>query len=261
MDVFKQVSRTHFDISPWTTAFPSLLAGVTNRAQQYGFHVGDDPVHVKQHRTRLAQELDVPLSHWVSTEQTHETNVREVTRREAGCGSDSLHSALTATDGLITNKSGVLLTLLFADCVPLYFFDPKTKWIGVSHAGWRGTVGNIAGNSVRKLTNQGASLSSLEVVIGPSICGECYIVDDKVISRVDEVMEHGGQTFYNEVTSGQYALDLRKVNKQLLIQADVAPERIRVTDYCTSCHNDQFFSHRKEQGQAGRILAYIGWKV
>ena len=90
---------------------------------------------------QVAELLEFPAKHWVGAEQTHDIVIKKITKADRGKGSDSYEHSFKGTDGFYTNEEGILLTLCFADCVPLFFIAPETKMIGVAHAGWKGTVG------------------------------------------------------------------------------------------------------------------------
>ncbi len=184
-----------------------------------------------------------------------------MTTDHGGKGTTDYQSAIAGTDGLYTEEARLLLALCFADCVPLYFMAPKHGMIGLAHAGWKGTVKNIAGEMVRLWHEcEQIPLEDIYVVIGPSIGACCYIVDDRVITRVDRVLEGEEKLPYKQVSIGQYALDLKELNKVLLIKAGIHEEHIDVSGYCTSCADHLFFSHRRDQGKTGRMMAFIGRK-
>jgi hypothetical protein len=132
--------------------------------------------------------------------------------------------------------------------------------IGAAHAGWKGTVGQIAREMIKKWEEEGIKAEKVFVAIGPSICEKCYIVDERVVNLVENILEDVDRKPYNLISEGQYSLNLRELNKQILVKAGVPKENIIVTDYCSSCNNHLFFSHRKSHGKAGRMLSFIGWK-
>lgn len=250
--------------------FPGLVAGITTKnggnSRGYfenlnlGFHVGDDPRDVYLNRAMVAELLDFSLNKWVGAEQIHDTIIKRVTKEDIGKGADNYDSSFKGTDGFYTKEDGVLLTLCFADCVPLFFISPKKQMIGVAHAGWKGTVKQIARHMVEAWGKEGIDPEQIFVTIGPSICEECYIVSDKVINFVENILEDIDKKPYNLINDDQYSLDLREVNKLVLKKAGVPDENITVTGICSSCAGAEFFSHRRDQGQSGRMLSFIGWK-
>lgn len=257
-------------LDTWMNQHPGLVAGFTTKhdgvssfpseALNLAFHVGDLEENVQKNRERLAEQLNFPVQHWVSSEQVHGTDISLITSNERGKGAYSLETCISKTDGLITRESDVLLTLCYADCVPLFFIDPETKWIGVAHAGWKGTTGNMASKMVKALCEQGAKASQIQVAVGPSICRECYKVDQRVISAVDAVLTEQDPKPYQELEVGQFSLDLKELNVQLLKNAGIPETNILSTGYCSSCDQELFFSHRRDRGKTGRMLSFIGWR-
>ncbi|WP_251549077.1 peptidoglycan editing factor PgeF [Neobacillus muris] len=269
MEPFALHHPSYLTIENWTKLFPELLAGMTTKhggtskgffqTLNMGFHVGDRIDDVVENRQKLSVLLDFPLNGWVGAEQTHDIVLKKVSRIDRGTGAESYQNAFKGTDGFYTDEPGILLTLCFADCVPLYFAAPKFKMIGLAHAGWKGTVREIARQMVQAWRNEGIPPEEIYIAIGPSICEECYIVDNHVVNLVENILEDVDEKPYNLISDGQYSLNLRQLNRQILLKAGIPVRNILMTGYCTSCH-DLFFSHRKDQGKTGRMLSFIGWK-
>jgi copper oxidase (laccase) domain-containing protein len=106
---------------------------------------------------------------------------------------------------------------------------------------------------------EGIKPEQISVVIGPSICEKCYIVDKRVIKLVENTLVGVEKLPYNLISDGQYSLDLREVNRQILLKSGVPDTNILMTGFCSSC-DGEFFSHRRDQGKTGRMLTFIGWK-
>jgi YfiH family protein len=254
-------------IKKWEKIDPCLIAGFTTRqggvsaspfaSFNFGFHVGDDKTDVLQNRGGLAGKLEMPLENWISGEQTHETNIHIIDHDDKGKGAMTNETAIGRTDGLITNQRGMLCTAFFADCVPLFFFDPVTGYIGIAHAGWKGTVGRIAGKMVKQLETIGVNPHNLCVVIGPCISQEKYEVDQQVISHI--AAEERKHTVVSK-GDNRYLLDLKQLNTEILLQSGVLRNNIDITEYCTFRDEALFYSHRRDKGRTGRMLGYIGYK-
>ena len=124
----------------------------------------------------------------MTSDQTHTANVRIVTDEDRGNGITKPRP-YTDVDGMITNVPGLVLATFYADCVPLYFVDPVHHAIGLSHSGWRGTVGKIGAVTVRKNAEKHMAQIRLMCIaaIGPSICQECYEVSEDVILEFQEI--------------------------------------------------------------------------
>lgn len=251
-------------IDEWMEQSNDLVVGFTTRnngvskqpfdSLNLGFHVPDDYEDVLQNRKLLSNKLNLPLENWVMGEQVHGANVVIVDQADSGKGSKTQLDAIKDIDGMLTKQKGILCAALFADCVPIYFFAPATGWIGIAHAGWRGTVNRIAEQMIYTLTENGVDIHDIRVAIGPSISKEAYEVDAHVIEHIPEqyrekVCERKG--------NGRFQLDLRQLNKEIILNVGVLVENVIVTDYCT--YNDHLlFSHRRDDGKTGRMLGFIG---
>ena len=150
---------------------------------------GDDPAHVDENYRRMAAAIGVKPEHMVCTHQTHTTNVRIVTREDAGKGV-TREKDYTDVDGLITNVPGICLVTFYADCVPLLFLDPVKKVVASSHSGWRGTVNRMGQVTVEKMQKEfNCDPKNILACVGPSICQECYEVSEDVIDQFREAFE------------------------------------------------------------------------
>ncbi|MEH7011938.1 peptidoglycan editing factor PgeF [Neobacillus niacini] len=270
MEPFAHHNQSYFSIRNWMEMNPGLVAGLTTKKGgssigvfenlNMGFHVGDQVEAVCSNRNKLANLIQFPLNHWVGAEQTHDTVIRKITKADRGIGADTYDNAFKGTDGFYTNEEGILLTLCYADCVPLFFISPDHRMIGAAHAGWKGTVNEIARKMVEKWREEGIAPNQIFVAIGPSICEKCYIVNDYVINFVENTLEDVEKKPYNTIKEGQYTLDLRELNKMILLKTGVPEKNIQISNLCSSCDKSEFFSHRRDQGKTGRMLSYIGWK-
>lgn len=244
----------------------NIIAGMTTRQggtsqQPYhslnvGFHVGDRSDDVLNNRHIVAEKLSIPLQRWVVGNQPHGKNIYKVQSDDASKGAKTDENAIDGVDGLYTDERGILLVSLYADCVPLYFFEKQHQMVGIAHAGWKGTVADIAGNMVETWRKEGIDPSTIEVVIGPSIGPCCYEVNDVVMNEVNKL--HLDENVSQKNTAGNDMLNLKLLNKFLLMRAGVTEDAISLSSLCTSCLQSTFFSHRKEKGQTGRMMAYIG---
>ncbi len=258
-------------LKPWETQFPWLIAGFSKRtggssAEPYaslntGLHVGDDPRKVIDNRQIISQQIGRPFNTWVSANQVHEAVVQYVDQASAGRGRQSMTDALPDVDGLYTNNPRLTLTMMYADCVPLFFVAPEKKLIGLAHAGWRGTVKNIAKEMVtRWVSEYGCPPQNIYAAIGPSISGCCYEIDNGVAQYFNPHQGFSKNVLLSSKADERWMLDLKKANVELLVQAGIMPEHIEVSQWCTSCRTDLFFSHRREYGKTGRMVAFIALK-
>ncbi|WP_053219743.1 peptidoglycan editing factor PgeF [Virgibacillus senegalensis] len=263
---FQRTDDSAIFIDGWNDLAPGLMAGFTTRRGgvsvppfdtfNLGLHVTDDQDAVIANRERLAGLTGFPLANWVSAQQVHGTEIAVVTEADKGRGAKSTSDAIQGADGLITNETGIFCTAFFADCVPLYFLDPETRWIGIAHAGWRGTVNGMAEEMIAKLEKNGVKAENVLAAIGPSIGPSSYQVDDKVISQIPDGLKGAVVT---RKETGAF-LDLQLLNERILQQAGVPTENISRTTLCTFQENHLFFSHRRDHGKTGRMLGFIGWQ-
>ena len=186
---------------------------------------------------------------FVFSQQTHTTNVRKVTLDDKGKGL-TRQLDYQDVDGLITNVPGLCLSTFYADCVPLYFVDPVQKAIGLSHSGWRGTVGKIGAVTVQKMREEyGSKPEDIIAAIGPSICQDCYEVsEDVIVEFQNNFDEKYWKALYYKKENGKYQLNLWKANEIVLAEAGVLKKHIAVTNLCTCCNDEMLFSHRASQG-------------
>ena len=166
---------------------------------------------------------------------------------------------LGACDGLITSESGVLLTALVADCVPVFLIDQVVGVIGLLHAGWRGTAGEILRIAIRRLVDEhGTDIRDLWIYLGPSIEGSCYPVGKEVLERFTPWISPGTQA------DSERRLDLRQVLGRQAEEAGIPADQIVSSGYCTRCSIDLFYSVRRSKGnnpigeEHGRMAAFIG---
>ena len=225
------------------------------------FTRGDDRDCVLQNYDRVAEVLGITRDRIVCSDQTHTTNIRIVTKEDAGKGIDRQRD-YADIDGLVTNEKGLALATFYADCVPLYFVDPVREVIGLAHSGWRGTVAGMGKKMVERMHAAfGCDPADIHAAIGPSICQECY----EVSSDVAEAFEaEFGAVAQNRIAykkeNGKYQLDLWEANRVILEEAGVPSCNIEVTDICTCCNPEYLFSHRATGGRRGNLAAFLELK-
>lgn len=243
--------------------FSSRIGGVSEgefSQMNFSFSRGDDPVHVKENYQRIANAIGFDVHKLVCSHQTHTTHVRQVTAADCGKGYEKERD-YSDVDGLITNVPGVVLATFYADCVPLYFVDPVHRAIGLSHSGWRGTVCDIAGETVRCMQEAyGTKPEDIQAVIGPSICQDCYEVGEDVIGQFRDAydMSVWPSLFQAGKEEGKYQLNLWEACRWNMRKAGILQEHIEVTDLCTCCNPQVLFSHRASKGKRGNLAAFLG---
>lgn len=239
---------------------------------------GDEPEAVLENYRRVGEVLGAQTSDIVTTDQTHTTNIRIVTKEDAGKGV-TCNRDYTDIDGLITAEKGLVLSCFTADCVPLYFVDPVKQVIGVAHSGWRGTVAGMGARMVERMVQEfGCEPANIITAIGPSICQDCYEIseevavqfmqgfwaEDNISSYCQEAYEAGlhptGKLLVPGKEAGKYQLDLWLANVVVLRSAGIPLEQIDVTDICTNCNQEYLFSHRASGGKRGNLGAFLVMK-
>ena len=238
--------------------FSTRIGGVSEgifSSMNLSYSRGDEECAVRENYKRMANALQVSEDSFIMSAQTHTTRVHKVT-------AENSYDKLEDIDGLITDVSGLCLVTSYADCVPLYFIDPVQKAIGLSHSGWRGTVGKI-GKETLKAMNMAYGTKAEDVIaaIGPSICQDCYEVSEDVIEEFQNAFDerHWDSLFYQKENK-KYQLNLWKANEIILLEEGVRRENLAVTNVCTCCNSELLFSHRASKGQRGGLAAFLSLK-
>ncbi|MCL1851464.1 MAG: peptidoglycan editing factor PgeF [Peptococcaceae bacterium] len=240
-----------------TAAFSSRLGGCSTgpySGLNLGLHVGDSAADVLENRSRFLAALSCTPRQCVAGEQVHGVKIATVEENQGGAGMLDLASVLPGYDALAT-QSRVGLMAFFADCVPLFFFDPKTRWAALAHAGWRGSAAGMARAMVAFLWARGCHASDLLAAIGPCVGSCCYEIDEATAAAFKKQIPGFGQYAFRR-DNGKYALDLSEVNRLELLRAGLPDSRIFCASLCTCCHSDWFFSYRR-QNQTGRMAAFM----
>jgi len=227
-------------------------------ALNLSFNVGDAPKKVLKNRELLADTLGISLSSLTTAKQVHDAHVEIVTKGSRGKGATDYKGAINAADAMVTDAADTCLMALLADCVPILFYDPSRKVIGVAHAGWKGTLRSVARDTVSVFRKDfGCSPKDIVVGIGPSIGPCCYEVGKEVVGQVENLFGAKQGYIGKESTSGKGCFDLWQANLRQLVEAGIPEENIETAKVCTCHHPDLFFSYRHENGRAGRFGAGI----
>lgn len=258
--------------SPYLTlnslsALPNIIHGFSTRwggvsegiyaTMNLGFKTADEPENIHKNYDIICQSIGLNSKNLTLTDQTHTANIKIITKKDIGKGF-SQPQDYHDIDGIITNLPGVPLSVVHADCVPLLFTDPVKKIVGAAHAGWRGTVGNIAANMVQAFTEHFYSdPKDIWMGIGPSIGPCCYEVDQPVadIFLAHPLLVNGNAI--KPTAPGKYHINLQQVNRLVAEAVGLQPEHITDIGLCTNCHKDIFFSHRGHQGKRGLLASLI----
>lgn len=244
--------------------FSTRLGGVSTgewSSMNLSFVRGDKDESVQENFRRIAEAIGREKGDIVCAKQTHTANVKVVDSSYRGNGVEK-ENLLEDIDGLVTNDPSVCLFTSYADCVPLYFLDPVKKVIGLSHSGWKGTVGKIGSETINVMAEVfGSNKEDILVSIGPSICKDCYEVSQDVIDEFKEVFDsHQWDDIFSENIHGKYQLDLWAVNELIMLESGIKKENISTTNICTACNSELLFSHRVSKGKRGNLGALLALK-
>ncbi len=240
-------------------AFTTRLGGVSEgvfASLNIAMHRGDYAENVEKNFEILANALGFDPKNLVLTRQTHSDIVRVVTKNDA-VGID--HRNYPECDALITNDAGCALVVFTADCTPILLWDGVTGAVGAVHAGWRGTATDIAGKTVRKMVSEfGCRPENIRASIGPNIGACCFETDRDVPDTIIETFGQEAELFIRK-TGAKYHVDLKAVNAYALRRAGV--ENIEISEDCTMCAPDRFWSHRitgAARGSQGAVILCKG---
>jgi len=215
-----------------------------------GNTVGDNPDNVKQNLTNILAVLGYRTEQLAQVRQIHSSTIIRV--NDPNQPGDPFFPA----DGMVSNRPGVLLLMRYADCVPIFLFDPVLCVVGIAHAGWKGTVNEIGLEIVNVMQNEyGADPNNIIAGIGPSIGPDHYQVGKEVIQEIRRIFPDKLDEVLFESSDG-VKLDLWKANQISLRKSGV--KKIEVAEICTACNLKDWFSHRGDKGKTGRFAAVIG---
>jgi len=214
-----------------------------------GHTVGDDNAVVDANQEAVFRALGVTAGQVITAHQVHGCRAAIVGRREGG-------QVIPETDALLTDDPETVLMLRFADCLPILFYDPRHGAVALAHAGWRGTMQNVAGATVRAMqTAYHTDPAELRVGFGPCIRVCCYGVGEEVRAAAQRAFPASVALFARQ-PDGSHHFDLLLANTWQLQQTGVGC--FESAPFCTSCRVDEFYSHRRERGHTGRFAVLLG---
>ncbi len=252
-------SFPHMDAYPFIrNGFSTRLGGVSEgiyASMNLSYTRGDEKAAVDENFVRICAAMGVSAADAVLSAQEHHTTLKNVTAADRGIGLS--RPPLVDVDGLLTDEPQVVLCTQYADCVPLLFADPVRHVVATSHAGWRGTVAEIGRLTVERMqSDYGCDPRDILAGIAPSIGPCCFEVDAPVAEAFEALSVTDGDCC-REVGDGKFFVDLWETNRRILLSAGVKAENITVTDLCTRCHPQLFWSHRFSGAARGSLAAFI----
>ena len=244
--------------------FSTRIGGVSElehtKSLNLAFGMGDDERIVRKNVEIFARALGIDEKSIISVPQVHSNEVRTVSASDAGEGVDK--KSAFSCDGYATVESGLPIGIKTADCVPILLEarndDGEVIAVSAVHAGWRGTAERIAEVAVEKLCSFGTEPKNIYVAIGPCIDECCYEVGndftDKIVEKLGQNYEN---KFINKMENGSLFANLKGMNFEILLACGVPMENIDISDMCTCCNPEFFYSHRRQKGIRGAHLNVI----
>ena len=232
-----------------THAFTTKNGGVSKKpytSLNLAFHVGDNSQDVQTNHVYLASELNYDKRTLVHMKQIHSDIVHIVDEN------DNFDNP-PECDALITDKKNIPLMIMAADCSPILFYNDKQKVIAVAHAGRQGAFKNIVKNVIDVFVNDfNSDVGDIHVSVGASIGVCCYEVGSEIYEEAKVL----GLEYAFEIKDKSYFLDVSKIIKTQLLASGIKKENIEISNECSCCKNDKYFSYRAE-GTTGRFCGII----
>ena len=239
--------------------FSTRLGGVSEgmwESLNLGVGRGDDPDRVRENYRRFFAAAGVEPGKLAVTNQVHGAAVRTVTT--ADVKADPCGKPPYEADGLMTDLPGVALVVYSADCIPILFYDPVRRVVAAVHAGWRGTAAGIATAAVERMKDvYGCRPKDILAAVGPGIGPDCFETHEDVPNAMTAALSTAVLQHIRIKENGKFAVDLKRINAMRLEQAGLDPAHIAVSDICTACHPDKFWSHRSLGTSRGSMAAVI----
>ncbi len=221
-----------------------------------GLHVQDDLQPVILNREKYLANFQLQLGQAVTCQQIHGDRIVRVDQQQQGRGTYVYDTSLPDCDAMVTNVPQISLLTFYADCLPVYLFDPQHRAIGMVHSGWKGTMQQIAVKAIDSLQSEyGSQAGGLWAAIGPGIGGCCFAISPLLAEEVK--LKFPGYENLLRTEGERICWDLGETIRQMLLQAGVAAENINVCPLCTACHPELFYSYRRDQGITGRMGALL----
>lgn len=227
-------------------AFTTTKQSIENEAVRF---TGDELSIFHNNRVKLASLLGIDNSKLIFPRQTHSNTVCKLF--------DVPDEEIAETDALMTNQRGLCLCVQTADCVPILLFDPVKNVVAAVHAGWRGTVNQIAAKTLREMkSHYSCSGKDILAVIGPSIGPEVYEVGNEVVEAALASIPEAKLTLHRN-SAGKFHFNLWEANRLILLSCGLKYKNIEILEECSFLESDKYFSARREGVQTGRMVSGI----
>lgn len=241
------------EMHAFTTRFGGVSEGHLS-SLNLGFNRGDDRERVMENYRRVCGLVGSDADHCIITNQVHGNEVRIVDASDIHVwGTEMPYDA----DGIVTSEKNVPIFCFAADCIPVLLSDSNNKVIGAVHCGWRSSVTDILRVAIEKMISLGAQKEYIKVAMGPAIGACCFETDEDVVIAVKKYLSEDVDGVIKEKGNGKYLIDLRGANRRRLLQLGIPADNIDVSDECTFCSHDKYWSHRYTKGHRGTQAAVI----
>ena len=238
----------------FSTRYGGVSQGIYS-SLNLGHARGDEMENVLENYRRFCQVTGTQVENLVFSKQVHRAEVRSCTMADAGKG--LYRPRGYETDGLVTDVPGLPLVIFSADCIPVLLCDPVRRVAGACHCGWRGTALGIARNTVEAMvTRYGCHPADIRAAIGPGISRCCFETHEDVPNAILEALGQEAESSIDRLGGGKFRVDLKQINNIWLQKAGLSPDHIDITEECTCCQPEKYWTHRKV-GQARGSLAAI----
>ena len=239
--------------------FSTRLGGVSEgiyATLNLGMNRGDAPDRVRENYRRFCAAIGADMGNIVCASQVHGDTVRTVTAADLGIGLDEPEP--WQADGLVTDIPGVTLAVYSADCLPILLYDPVRRVVGAVHAGWRGTALGIAAKAVERMVDcYGCDRLDILAAVGPGISKCCFETDEDVPNALTGALGASALKCIELQESGKFHVDLKGLNVLRLEKMGLERDHIAVSEACTMCEHERFWSHRYTQGVRGSQAAMV----
>ena len=238
-------------------AFTTRYGGVSKgelASLNLGSNRGDEPEAVRENYRRVCELMGVGIDDCAVTKQVHGNVVRIVDEKDKHvCMSNVPYEA----DGIVTNVKNMPIMCFVADCVPVLLCDEKNSVAAAVHCGWRSSVTDILKEAVEKMCQLGAEKENICVAMGASIGPCCFETDGDVPEAIDKYLGGDSEGMYTRRADGKYMVDLKAANKRRLVQLGLKAENVDISEECTMCSHEKYWSHRYTKGLRGTQAAVI----
>jgi polyphenol oxidase len=237
------------DVSRNVLCSEDLISVFSRRSCGNMSYVYGDTADSSGNRSNFLEPDGINYQDLICAKQTHSSHIYIAGKNDLGKGALSYDSSVEDTDAFITNVKEVPLAIFSADCLPVFLFDPKNKAIGLVHASWRSSQGNITAKTVRLMQDKFKIMpSDLQVYFGPAIRSCCFQVGAEFRDIFPGHLIVRGDNNY---------LDLTGVNCKQLLDSGVKDINISDSGLCTHCNEKDFFSFRREGEHCGRMISVM----